>query len=150
MPTLLIGLMSHSKFALLEPGIDYTSSQELQASRAPQPRRKAVESSAAHCRFRPSITILSVKNCCGPLLQVDRTAMFCKCPSGTAWKITQKLYPGRRCKNGDQFLYRSWKAGGEVSFRILEPQAREGRERLDLVLPPKEDFFSGSKGEEWA
>lgn len=38
-----------------------------------------------------------------------------------AWKITQKLYPGRRCKNGDQFLCRSWKAGGEVSFRILEP-----------------------------
>lgn len=85
-PAQLIGLMPHSKFALLEPGTHYTSSQEPQASRAPQPRRKAVERRAAHCRFRPGIAMLSVKSCCGSVVQVDGTAMFCVCSLWHAWK----------------------------------------------------------------
>lgn len=128
-----------------------TSSQELQVSRAPQPRRKAVESSAAHCTFRPSTTMLSVKNRCGSLVQVDRTATFCKCPFGMAcMKEKQKLYAGRHCKSGGQILWRPWKAGEKPLFQDTGALGQSREEEIRSGTFQKISFFSGSKEEEWA
>lgn len=69
-----------------------------------------MESSAAHCRFRPSITILSVKNCCGPLLQVDRTGLCKQSLFGTACMENNPEVISR------QALY-EW---GPVPMQILE------------------------------